>query len=78
MPYRSIDELPEGPRNVLPRHALEIYLKAFNNAYEQYKEPSERRDDADREETAHKVAWNAVKQSYEKGEDGKWHLIKGS
>lgn len=73
MPYKSIEELPEGPRHVLPKHALEIYKEAFNSAYDEYKDPKARRGDEDREETAHKVAWSAVKKSYEKGDDGKWH-----
>lgn len=76
MPYKSIDELPEGPRHVLPRHAREIYKEAFNSAYDEYKDPDDRRAGADREETAHKVAWSAVKKIYEKGEDGRWHLRK--
>ena len=50
----------------LPAHAQEIYLKAFNNAWEQYKEPKERRGKESREEFSHKVAWAAVKQSYKK------------
>lgn len=73
MPYNSIDELPKGPHNVLPQHAQEIYLEAFNSAYDEYKNAKDRRGDADREETAHKVAWNAVKKVYEKGDDGHWH-----
>ena len=74
MPYRSINELAESVRNVLPTHAQEIYKEAFNNAYDQYDKPSERRGDEDREETAHKVAWSAVKKAgYEKGDDDKWH-----
>jgi cation transport regulator len=73
MPYHSINELPEGPRNVLPKHAQEIYKEAFNSAYDEYKNPEDRIGDADREETAHKVAWSAVKKSYEKGQDDKWH-----
>ena len=73
MPYKSINELPEGVRNVLPKHAQEIYLKAFDNAYQEYADPSERRGDADREETAHRVAWGAVKKAgYEKIEEGEW------
>lgn len=41
--------------------------------WEQYDQPEERHDDASREETAHRVAWAAVKQSYEKDETtGKW------
>ena len=71
MPYKSITDLPESIQAHLPRHAQEIYLAAFNNAWQQYKEPKERRDKASREETAHKVAWAAVKHSYEKQGD-KW------
>lgn len=73
MPYNSVNELPDGPRHVLPRHAQEIYVAAFNNAFRHYKSPASRRGDTDREEVAHKIAWNAVKKSYERGDDGKWH-----
>jgi cation transport regulator len=75
MPYRNNDELPEQVKNNVPRHAQDIYREAFNSAWEQYKDPQERREEDDsREETAHKVAWNAIKQKYEKGDDGKWHI----
>ncbi|MEZ0471086.1 putative cation transport regulator ChaB [Luteimonas salinilitoris] len=73
MPYHSIAELPDNVRDHVPRHAQEIYKEAFNSAWEQYDKPDERRGDASREETAHKVAWSAVKDKYEKGDDGNWH-----
>lgn len=74
MPYKSINELPENVRNVLPGHAQDVYKEAFNSAYDQYDTPEERRDDASREETAHRVAWAAVKKAgYEKGSDDRWH-----
>jgi len=74
MPYASISELPDGVRNVLPKHAQEIYQKAFNSAYIEYAKPSDRRPDSDREATAHKIAWSVVKRSgYSKGDDGNWH-----
>jgi cation transport regulator len=73
MPYSNKSELPESVQNVLPDHAQDIYKEAFNSAYDEYKNKDDRRDDADREETAHKVAWSAVKNSYTKGEDGNWH-----
>ena len=73
MPYNNLSELPESVQGVLPKHAQEIYKEAFNSAYEQYKNPEERRDDADREEVAHRVAWSAVKKVYEKGDDERWH-----
>lgn len=73
MPYQHIDELPDSVQNVLPNHAQDIYKEAFNSAWEEYKNPEDRRDDAGREEVAHRVAWSAVKNKYEKGADGKWH-----
>lgn len=76
MPYRSKQELPDSVQHVLPAHAQEIYKEAFNSARDQYKDKDERRDDASREETAHKVALAAVKNSYEKGDDDKWHKKK--
>ena len=73
MPYESIKDLPESVRDHLPKHAQEIYRAAFNSAWAQYDDPKERRGDASREETAHKVAWAAVKEQYEKDEkSGKW------
>lgn len=73
MPYQKVSELPEGVKNVLPAHGQDIYKEAFNSAWDEYKDPKDRRDDADREEVAHRVAWSAVKKVYEKGDDGKWH-----
>lgn len=73
MPYGKISELPDNVKNNVPKHAQEIYMEAYNSAWDQYDDPEDRRDDASREETAHRVAWSAVKQKYEKGDDGKWH-----
>ena len=73
MPFKSINELPESVKNVLPEHAQDIYKEAFNSAYDEYKDSDDRRGDESREEVAHKVAWSAVKNSYEKGDDSKWH-----
>lgn len=60
MPYREISDLPDSVKNHLPPHAQEIYLAAFNNAWEEYAAR------ADREIVAHKVAWVAVKKKYVK------------
>lgn len=73
MPYSSTSELPDSVKSVLPAHAQDIYKEAFNSAYDEYKDPEERRGDESREEVAHKVAWAAVKKKYEKGADEKWH-----
>lgn len=73
MPYTTNNDLPEPVKHVLLDHAQAIYREAFNSAFDEYKDPDDRRDDASREEVAHRVAWSAVKQKYEKGADDKWH-----
>ena len=73
MPYSAVGDLPEPVQEHLPKHAQQIYKEAFNSAWDEYRDPDDRRGDASREETAHKVAWSAVKKDYEKGEDDKWH-----
>jgi cation transport regulator len=69
--YKGLDALPDSVKDNLPKGAQNIYMEAYNSAWDQYKDPQERRGDASREETAHKVAWNAVKKKYEKKGD-KW------
>jgi cation transport regulator len=74
MPYGSRTELPDAVKDNLPAHAQDIFKEAFNSAYDEYKDPAERRDDASREEVAFRVAWAAVKKGgYEKDEQsGRW------
>jgi cation transport regulator len=73
MPYSKQSDLPEGVKDNLPAHAQDIYMEAYNSAWDEYQDPRDRRDDATREETAHRVAWAAVKKKYEKDEaSGKW------
>jgi cation transport regulator len=77
MPYKNINDLPDSVRNNLPKHAQEIYMGAYNSAWDQYDEPQEGRADAVHEETARKVAWSAVKKKYEKDEiTGNWKSKK--
>lgn len=66
MPYERNADLPDQVRETLPEKAQTMYRKAFNNAWDQYADPESRKDGASREETAHRVAWSAVKESYEK------------
>lgn len=64
MPYEKTNQLPDSVRDNLPGHAQEIYKEAFNSAWEQYDHDEER---------AHRVAWSAVKNEYEKDQDsGEW------
>ena len=62
MPYDNLSDLPVSVRNNLPRHAQEIYRAAYNSAEEQYGEESR----------AHRVAWSAVENKYEKNDKGNW------
>ncbi len=74
MPYKQINELPDGVRNELPVHAQHIYKKAFNSAWIEYRNPKSRLGNINHEEIAHRVAWGAVKHKYQKGSDSNWHL----
>ena len=78
MPYSTREDLPDGVKHVLPAHAQDIYKEAFNSAWDEYKDPADRHKEGSREETAHRVAWSAVKHSYEKGDDDKWYKKEGS
>src|ERR687898_584282 len=62
MPYKQITQLPDSVKNNLPKGAQGIYKEAFNSAEDQYGE----------EDRAHRVAWSAVEQKYEKNEKGNW------
>nr|WP_154324971.1 putative cation transport regulator ChaB [Pantoea sp. 201603H] len=73
MPYKTKNALPDSVKRVLPDHAQDIYKEAYNHAWDEYREKQDRRGDDSREETAHKVAWSAVKHQYQKGDDDKWH-----
>jgi cation transport regulator len=64
MPYMTTADLPPAVRR-LPPHAQEIFLAAFNNAWETYAE----RGPQAREEIAFRVAWAAVKRQYRKRGD---------
>ncbi len=47
----------------LPKHAQEVYRKAYHQAVEQYDSPGHTAP-ASLDEAAHKTAWAAVKQEY--------------
>lgn len=75
MPYTQNADLPQDVKEALPKHAQEIYREAYNSAWDQYKDPEDRRGDRSREETAHAVAWSAVENKYKKDDAGKWVKI---
>ena len=61
MPYETLKDLPDEIK-ALPKHAQEIWMAAFNAAFEQYEGD---------EEKASGTAWAAVKQKYRK-EGDRW------
>jgi len=60
MPYPTNAGLPPSIQRHLPSHAQDIYREAFNHAFAVHE------GDARQEEAAHRIAWAAVKRSYEK------------
>ena len=72
MPYKSISELPKTVRN-LPSRAKIVYLKAFNNTWEDFVDVH---NEMAREKASHDAAWIAVKEEYMKDEEtGTWIKI---
>jgi cation transport regulator len=62
MPYASNAELPASVQAHLPPHAQDIFREAFNHAFDRH---------GGDEAIAFRIAWAAVKRSYEKV-DGMW------
>lgn len=60
MPYATNADLPQAVSRHLPPHAQDIYRAAFNHAFAAH------RGDLRQEEAAHRIAWAAVKRSYQK------------
>lgn len=59
LPYLTISDLPPAVRR-LPLHAQEIFLKAFDSAWQSHAGAG------DQEEIAFRIAWAAVKKRYRK------------
>jgi cation transport regulator len=60
VPYSTNSDLPEPLQRRLPPHAQDIYREAFNHAF------ADHMGDPRQEEAAHRIAWAAVKRSYDK------------
>jgi cation transport regulator len=60
----------------LPRQARDIFEEMYDSAKEYYQSEAARRDHASLEETASRVAWEAVRQLYTVSErTGAWQKI---
>lgn len=65
MPYSASN--PPAVAKDLPKHALDIFIAAFNSALKQYD---------GNEQKSFSVAWAAVKSKYEQDKDGNWKAKK--
>lgn len=73
MPYQTTADLPASVRDHLPPQAQQIFLKAFNSAWDEYANPAKREGSESQEEAAFRVAWAAVKHEYRKDDaTGQW------
>ncbi|WP_020208222.1 ChaB family protein [Gilvimarinus chinensis] len=72
MYYQNTAELPDSVKNSLPQDGLNLYLQAYNSAWETFADPEKRIGNDDRETVAHKVAWSVVEKSYTKTAQGSW------
>lgn len=63
MSSKQLAEVPSELQGQLLEGSEQIFLAAFNSASH----------DGLSEDAALEVAWNSVKNGYEKREDGKWH-----
>ncbi|GAB2175108.1 ChaB family protein [Dongia sp. agr-C8] len=68
MPYAANSDLPPSVREHLPPHAQDIFRAAYNHAWEEYA------DHSDREAVCNQVAWAAVERKYHKIDDA-WVLM---
>lgn len=72
-PYHTIEDLPDEIRDDLPRHAQELYLQAYNEAWRDYDAHKNTRIKTTREAVAHRVALWAVQNVYDRDEEtGLW------
>jgi len=59
MPYSSNRELPDSVKRALPSHAQDIYREAFDNAWQEYSDPSKRRGNESLEES--RTRWRGLR-----------------
>lgn len=63
----TCDTLPQLPENILkslPGQAVDLYKQAFHSAWERY-QLRKHRENAPRNEAAHRVAWSKVQSALE-------------
>jgi cation transport regulator len=63
MLYENIEQLPSEIKDNMSKGAQQIFLTAYQAAS----------SNGMNDEGAIQVAWNSVKNTYQKGDDGKWY-----
>ena len=76
MPYNHIEELPGAMKNTLPTGAMEVYLAAYNQAWNKSVGSKVPRTGTLLEQIAHRKAWEAVRDKYRK-QGREWIRIYG-
>ncbi len=72
MRYESKQDLPQTLQDTLPEEAKDIYVEAYQKAWEEYKEWEG--GELGQQSVAHQKAMAAVKREYTKMEEtGKWY-----
>jgi len=61
---KDVNELPAGVYEALPPDGREIYLDAYNVAYENYDVQNGVNSEEERVAAAHKAAWDTVRELY--------------
>jgi cation transport regulator len=70
--YTDINKLPSTIRETLPVEAQELYMEAYNAAWEL--QPAEGHHGLSPESVAHQIAWDAVNREYVHDlKLGKWY-----
>lgn len=73
MRYQNKSELPAAIQGVLPSGAQELYLQAYNQAWNEYQEGQ---GYLSREGVAHQRGWTAVRHEYVQDQaGGVWHRV---
>jgi len=62
-PYKTIDDLPDNIKGVLPEEAQRQWLEVFNSIYKRTN---------GNEDRARKGAWSVIKKNWKKSPEGKW------
>ncbi len=73
MHYASIDALPAAVRHHATTEAQQLYLQAFNAAWEEFGYLADGHDDSALMATADRVACARLDERFQRDSNGDWH-----